>query len=272
MLEFCIAVLRLFDTKMETPKPYGWFHLLWLAVTVAVTVRMCVRYCRCDPEKIRKAVFGTALVVAALEVYKQINYSFHYTDTEITFDYQWYSFPWQFCSMPMYVGLLVGILPEGKVRDGLYAFLASYGVFAGVCVMLYPADVFTATAGINIQTMVCHGSMIVIGVWLLASGHVSGGMESLRKAAPVFIAALSMAVVMNEIAHYTGLTDKETFNMFFVSRHCEPSLPVYSLVQQVVAYPWSLLIYAAVFTLAAGIVLVIGKMIRTACMRKPISV
>ena len=42
--------------------------------------------------------------------------------------------------------------------------------------------------------------------------------------------------------------------MFFVSRHCDPSLPVYSIVQEIVPYPWSLIIYILGFTAAAYLI------------------
>ena len=51
----------------------------------------------------------------------------------------------------------------------------------------------------------------------------------------------------------------ETFNMFFVSAHFEPSLPVYSLVQAVVPYPISLIIYFLGFSAAAFVVLMLAK-------------
>jgi hypothetical protein len=43
--------------------------------------------------------------------------------------------------------------------------------------------------------------------------------------------------------------------MFFVSPYCEPSLPVYSLVQAAVSYPFCLLIYFLGFSAAAYLIL-----------------
>ena len=67
-------------------------------------------------------------------------------------------------------------------------------------------------------------------------------------------------MVMNEIAHVTGLLERETFNMFYISPYCEGTLPLYSLVQKVVPYPWSLVIYIVIFTLAAYIMLLFGML------------
>ena len=116
---------------MEQPQPYGWFHLLSLALTVSLTVFLCLRCRQWEPKKIRRLVLITAIVVVLLEVYKQINYSFSYADG-IAFDYQWYAFPFQFCSTPMYIGLLAGLTKKGRIHTAACAYLATYSVFAGI--------------------------------------------------------------------------------------------------------------------------------------------
>lgn len=247
---------------MQCPTMYGWFHLLWFALTIATCVLLW-RYCRNAPtERVRAVVFWTAVVVLLLEIYKQVNYTFGYDTGAIVADFQWYAFPFQFCSTPMYVGVLLGIFRRGRIHDSLAAFQATYAVFAGVCVLLYPADVFISTIGINIQTMVCHCSMIVIGVYLMVTGYVKLEHKTILKAIPVFAIAVGLAAIMNEIAYYSGLLETETFNMFYISPHCEPSLPVYSLVQQVVPFPFCLIIYIAVFSLAAYLILLIAMGIK----------
>lgn len=261
-MTFLQNVLRILDSAMTTPSLYGWFHLMWLVIVAAYTVVLCRWAKKATPEKIRKMVLITTLIVIALEIYKQINYSFGY-EKGITYDYQWYAFPFQFCSTPMYVGLLAGLTRKGRLHDCACAYLATYAVFAGACVMLYPGDVFVKTIGINIQTMICHGSMISVGAALFASGHVKLEHKTILKALWVFAVCVIIACVMNELAHITGLLERETFNMFFVSPYVAPSLPVYSLVQGVVPFPWSLIIYIAGFTLAAYLMLLIAKGIGT---------
>ena len=197
-----------------------------------------------------------------LEVYKQINYTFSFDGNVITADYQWYAFPWQFCSTPMYVGLAAALWKKGKVHDCLCAYLASFALFAGACVMVYPESVFIETIGINVQTMICHGSMITIGVYLLYTGYVKAEHKTAVRAMPVFAVMVAFAVIMNEIANASGLLETEDFNMFFVSPHQEPSLPVYSLIQGVVPYPWCLIIYIAGFTLAAYVMILMAMGIK----------
>lgn len=172
-MDFWGRFLELLDTSMNTPSPYGWFHLLSFALSIIIAIILCISHKNDNPLRVRMVVFGVAVLVSILEIYKQINYSFSYGSDGISFDYQWYIFPWQFCSMPMYVGLLAGLTKKGKLHDSLHAFLGTYAVFAGLCVMFYPVTVFTETIGVNIQTMVCHGSMITVGIYLLYTGYVN---------------------------------------------------------------------------------------------------
>ena len=251
---FFEKVLRFFDSQMETPGLYGWFHLLWLAITIGTAVALCRWHRKKGETPVRKVLLWVSLTVIVLEIYKMINYSFSY-ENGIAYDFQWYAFPFQFCSTPMYIGLLAGLTRKGKLHDAFCAYLATFAVFAGVCVMLYPGDVFIGTTGINIQTMICHGSMVYVGVYLFASGHVKLEHKTILKAIPVFAVCVTLACIMNEVANLTGLLERETFNMFFISRHCEPSLPVFSLVQKVVPFAVSLVIYIGIFTLAAYLIL-----------------
>ena len=256
-------VLMLMDTKMAQPELFGWFHILWLVITVASTVMLCRVFKSGTQKQACNIILSVAVAVTLLEIYKQINYTFSVgEDGSIAADYQWYAFPFQFCSTPMYVGLLAGIIRKGRIHQALCAYLATYAVFAGVCVMIYPGDVFVQTVGINIQTMICHGSMITVGGYLLYTGYVKAEMKTILKAIPVFATTVGMAAIMNEIAHATGLLETETFNMFFISPHCAPSLPVYSLVQNVVPFPWCLVIYIAGFSLAAFLILLLTMLLK----------
>ncbi|MBE6588896.1 MAG: hypothetical protein E7643_01835 [Ruminococcaceae bacterium] len=261
-MSFLGSIIEFLDTSMTTPTMYGWFHILWLVISIAFGILLCALHKGVDPDRVRRTVLAVAITVMVLEIYKFFNFSFDYTDGAVTFDFYWSSFPWQFCSMPMYVGLLAGIIKRGRVHDSLCAFLATYAVFAGAAVMLYPSSVFIEAIGINIQTMVCHGSMISIGIYLYYSGHVKAEHKTILKALPVFAAAILVAIVLNEIGYVSGLCEEYYFNMFYISPHEDPHLPVYSLIQPLVPYPLSLVIYIIGFTLAAYVMLLLAMGIR----------
>jgi hypothetical protein len=259
-MKFLGEILNLLNTQMTRPVPYDRFHLFFFALSILAGVLLC-KYKKAAGESfVRKFLFVLSATIILLEIYKQINFSFTYKNGQILFDYQWYAFPFQFCSTPMYIGLLAAVIKNERIHQSLCGYLGTYSLFAGLCVMFYPVSVFIGTVGINIQTMICHGSMITVGVYLLYSGHVKLEHKTILKALPVFVATLCIAMVMNEVAHANGL---DGFNMFYISRHEPGHLPLYGDVQNMLScYPLELMIYIVGFTIAAYLMLLIAMGVR----------
>ena len=259
-MSFFEKILQIFNAKMQRPEPWGWFHLLFWGLTVGAAVLLCVLHKKDKPERVRRVVLTVAIIVTLLEIYKQINFSF---GSSTTFDYQWYAFPFQFCSTPMYVGLLAGMIKKGRVHDALCAYLATYAMFAGLITMCIPNDIYIETIGINIQTSVCHGSMITVAIYLFYSGHVKLQHKTILKAMSVFACTMGVAMILNEIAYRSGL--EETFNMFYISPYQTPTLLVYKDVQAVVPFPFCTVIYFLGFSLAAYLILLFAMGIGKLC-------
>ena len=271
-MDFLKALLKILDTKMEIPTSYGWFHLTFFFLSVASGVLLCFIPKMREGKTVRNFVLLTSVICILLEVYKQVNFCTSYSGETVTFALLYYSLPFQFCSIPMYAGLLSGIFRKGRVNESLLAFLATYSVFGGLCVMFYPTQVFIDTVGINIQTMFCHGAMITMGIYLFGTGTVKAEHKTVLKAIPVFVSAIVIAMALNEIVYYAGVPEGDSFNMFYISRHYDSTLPVYSLVHAALPYPLALIVYILVFTLAAYVILLvamgISRLIRATVKRK----
>lgn len=248
-------IWELFERRGEVPTTGGPFHLFWLALSVLAGIWLCRRL-RDASVWVPRVVLSVSVLVIALEIYKLLHFGFIQGGGE-GFSFPWRYFPFQFCSTPMYIGALTALFKKGRVHDALYAYLATYAVFAGLCVMLYPGQVFVTTLGINVQTMICHGSMISLGIYLLGSGYVPMEHRTVWTALPVFVATASIAVVLNELAYRGGLTQAYGFNMFYFSPYAEPHLAVFSDIQRAlgVSNPWNMVIYVVGFTLAAHVIL-----------------
>ena len=266
-MKFLGEILNLLDTDMTTPTLYGKFHLFFFALSILSGVLLCKYRKEAGEGFVRKVLLATSLTAIALEVYKQINFSFTYENGDLLFDYRWYAFPFQFCSTPMYIGFLAALVKNERMHQRLCAYLGTYSLFAGLCVMFYPVSVFIDTVGINIQTMVCHGFMVTLGIYLLHTGYVKAEIGTIRKALPVFLTLLLLAATMNELAFRCGLLESETFNMFFISPYCPPELPVYSMVQQILPFPLSVAVYAVAFTAAGCLILSLVAILKAGAYR-----
>lgn len=260
------SVLKVLQAKMKWAMPYGWFHILSLVLSVAAGVWLTKRYKAPTEQQVRRVLLVTAIGCLVLEVYKQVVYSCYFDGDVVRFRYQWFVFPFQFCSTPMYIGLLAG-LTHGKRHERFAAYLASYAVFAGLSVMVWPTAVLTDMIGVNVQTMVCHGSMISIGIFLLCSGYVKTDFATFKKGVPVFVTVFLMAVAMNEVAYRLGVFNYGEFNMFYLSPYGQSAVPVLAAIQKRFSSPVPQLAYLVLFSVIAYLMMLMFRGINGAIVR-----
>jgi hypothetical protein len=253
-------ILEFLNHQMKRPEVYqgfseSWFQYLSLLIVVVLMIVLSLVYKNKDEEKVIRFIGMMSFIMIIFEVIKQINFS----DAN-GWNYQWYAFPFQFCSTPMYVGLLLRYTKNHALKPYLMMFLATYGLFAGAAVMLYPVSVYVDTTIINIQTMVHHGSMAIMGVVLL-SFHVPLQWKAFLKGLYVFIGLTGIAIILN-IIHNTWIHEG-TFNMFFINSKFSSEIPVLSLFQPLVPNIVYIMIFIVGFSLVAYIMLLIRKAFKT---------
>jgi hypothetical protein len=251
-MTFFQNILRFFDTRMEKPHLFGWFHITCLVLLFGATWFLCRRRPKAEERFLRRLLLGSSILVMLFEIYKQINFSFGY-ESEITFSYQWYSFPFQFCSTPMYLCFLAAIIKNKRVHDALCAYLATFSLFAGLLVVFFPVTVYVDIVGVNIQTMVCHGQMLLVGIYLIFTGYVKTDLRTVLEGSYVFAACLACAMVMNGIVYNFFLPQGQVFNMFFISPNFFPNVPVFDFFYENTPYPLFFIIYVLLFVVAATV-------------------
>ena len=260
-IHFFERVLAFLDARMTTPTPYDVFHLFWIILVIALCILAIIYGKKCSRTFVNSTLGITSTLLILLETYKQLNFS--YTVATDSWEYQWYAFPFQFCSTPMYVMLIAACIRKGTLHTCLCAYLATYALFAGLVVMIYPGDVFISTIGVNIQTMVHHGAMVVIGVFLYACGIVKAQAKTLLCALPVFLDLSFLALMANIVFHLID-GGAHSFNMFFISPFETPTLVVFDKLFAYLPYPFYLATYVLGFTLAAYFTLLVAML----CTRK----
>ncbi|MDD4212564.1 MAG: YwaF family protein [Bacilli bacterium] len=236
----------------SAPKPYGPFHLGAVLITLILAIIISVRFRHANERINRIIVLSIVGVLIGFEIYKQLIFSYN----DGTWVYQWYAFPFQFCSVPMYVGLIAGLLKPGKVRNATYSFLGTFCLFAGLAVMVYPNDVFTQTLGISIQTMVHHGGMVILGVYMIVSNRAIPTQKGIIGSGIIFIILVVMAQSMNLIFAKQGI------NMFFISPTIGCHLPVLSIILSKFGYTVFIITYILGFIFVAYLILNISIMIK----------
>jgi hypothetical protein len=246
-------ILNLLEATMETPTNFGWFHLMFIAIAILSTVFLCVKFRNCSDKVFRQIALIGWILIVSLEVYKQIIYSYNFDNGVVTWDYQWYAFPYQFCSTPLYALPFIIFLKDGKIRDAFIMYMSTFSLFAGLAVFAYPNDVFISIIGINIQTMIHHGLQIVFGIYFAVYSRKKYTLYSFLKSVYVFV-GFSLLAILLDISVYKIFITKgidETFNMFFISPYFPCTLPVLSIIYEKINYIIFLFMYIIGFVFAA---------------------
>ena len=254
-------IISLLDGKMTVPRTFGLFHIISLLVLVAACI-LAVRFRKIFTEKSTPyVILAVGITMTLFEIYKQLVMSYDFTSD--VWSYRWFIFPFQFCSTPIYITLLAFAFSRLKNKlmyESLTSFLATYCLIAGIVVFTFPSSVFNAIIGVNIQTVVHHGLMILLAVILLASGAVKTDISSLKKAFLVFLPLLIAALIMNAV-----YGNGAEFDMFYLAPDSTfVLLKIREILWGFPPYIVYLIGYVALFTLGSFLVLYITKRIREA--------
>lgn len=260
-MDFFVSLYKFAATEMAIPTNYDVFHLAWVGVVIAVAVLLVCAFKNISEKNFRKLAAGLWITMVVLEIIKQLVFGFRVVDGALVWNYEWYSFPFQFCSSPLYILPIVAFARDGKIRDAAITFLATFSLFAGICVYVFPNDVFTYFTFINHQTMIHHGVQVFFGIYLAFRYREKMKFKDLVWATVIFSAlaatALGMNIGMYHIFQNLGMND--IFNMFFISPYYDCTLPLLSMVYSAVPYPVFLCVYIFGFMLCAGLVMLIMK-------------
>lgn len=249
-------ILYFLQGEMETPKAFGWFHLLWLFIAIIVLIFLYTQKKNYN-EKQLKIVIGTYGIIALiLETLKQLIWTFNYDSINniITWDYEWYAFPFQLCTTPIFICLICLFLKKTKLRDSLLSYISFVTILGSISTIFIPDSCFVRDILVNIHTMWLHIGSFVISVYLMMTGEVALKKANLKKAIITFIVFVIIAESLNLIIYNSGILKEETFNMFYISPYFISSLPVFDIIQQNVPFIIYLLIYIVALTSGATII------------------
>ena len=270
-MNFFEKILYTLQAQMNTPKPWGWFHIMWI-IFVIISLVILLNLRKKYSNKQLKIVLGIYGIIALiLELIKQIMWSFNYDSINniVTWDYQWYAAPFQLCTTPIFASMICLFLKEdSKIRKGLLSYMAYVTILGSFMTMIIPDSCFTSDILINIHTMWLHLGSFVVSIYLLMSGAVKIDKQSFKSAFYVFLVFVIIAEILNICIYNSGILNGETFNMFYISPYFISSLPVFDIIQQNVPFVIFLLIYIIAINMGALIVHFIASLIRKTINKK----
>ena len=193
-----------------------------------------------------RVFFITGLLLAVSELWKQ----WCLTAVINGGVYDWWYFPFQLCSLPMYLLLIFPWVKGQKARMGLLAFLMDYTLLGSVMVWVEPAGLYYPLTALTIHSFLWHILLTAIGLlagWSWRRGTDGSGRDFLR-ATLVYGAGCLMASFLNAVFQKRG-----EINMFYINPDAPVTQPVFRQLVPVIGQVPAIILYAFAVVAGAGI-------------------
>ena len=244
------------------PGMFSWFHILSLVFMVILTIAVCKLFAVKHSESTDRKVIGVfALLLVLGELFKQLFWFEYYQY------YRWEIFPFQFCSVPIYISVFATLVPCVKLREVCYRFLAFFGIIGGIAVMAVPSAVlYTYFVPISIHSMVWHSILVAMGVYLIVSRGYGKKLKELLTPFCMFLGCVVLAIIGNILVYKLHLGTEacqpgDNLSMFYLSPYYPTQFPLLGVVQEF-SYPLFVLCYIAFFTALSLLVWKVANLCR----------
>lgn len=157
---------------------------------------------------IDRILFGCGCFLAACEIYKQLFLYFVINQGQ----YDWWFFPFQLCSLPMYLCLAVPFLPSGRRKTALCTFMQDFNLLGGMAALVVPEGFLHIHWTLTLHGYVWHVLLVLMGILLGLSGRTDHSRKGFLDTLPVFGCACVIATLINVLAPGKGQAD-----MFYIS-------------------------------------------------------
>lgn len=248
--------LYMLQSKMETPTPFGWFHIFWIFFVVISIVILFIFRKRHNEKQLKKILGIYGIIAFILELLKQLIWAFSYNSITniVTWNYEWYSAPFQLCTTPIFISIICLFLKNNKFRKSLLSYMSFITILGSLVTLILPDSCFTSDILINIHTMWLHCGSLVVSIYLLISKEVEINKKNFIRSFIVFLVFVAIAEILNITIYNSSVLNGETFNMFYISPYFITHLPVFNIIQENVPFIIYLLSYILIIFLGSLIV------------------
>ena len=253
MKSILIQLLEASAWPMNTPRPYSAFHLC-LTAAGGLTAFLLARH-------LSRAHAGQAavlpvcgIILAVSEIYKQL--FLYYIVNGGSFD--WWYFPFQLCSVPMYLCLLLPLTKKAgltRTSQAFLTFIQDYGFLGGVMALAEPSGLMHPYWTLTLHGLLWHLLLLFMGFFCAQSGLGGRSRARFLYALPLFLFCCAAATAVNILSHPYGNAD-----MFYISPYYPNGQAVFHQIALAVGtLPGNLLYLLSIILGAAIIHLLLGR-------------
>lgn len=246
--------------EMEKPQAYSLFHIVGTLVLLATAIWGAWKLRNADQRKNRwvLGIAGGFLLLA--EVYK---IAFHMTVNPYGYSF-WGVFPYQLCSVPMYLSLFCAFCKNEKINSWLYECMFAVNIVGGIMAFAEPSGIHHAYLTLTIHAYIWHMMLVFLGLYLFMSKRACVERGGYKKAVLVYLGSCVIAQACNLI-----FGDK--INCFYISPYRQSPLAIFKDIYASFGWVANMVLLVLAILLAAGIVCFVGFRIRKHSLKKALA-
>ena len=232
----------------ESPLPFGSLHLALagLVIVFNIVVYCCVRGRR--EGSLLRLLWVLGLIMMTAEAFKQWYAYVWFYDRQISM----YYFPWQLCSLAMYLSF-AAIYLKGERQEAVLVYLCSFSLLGAVMALLFPGEMLRREVVFTLHSFIYHGLIIsdaIIALEILKKR----GRPSFRPAVRLFLITAAVAEVINILGRLLIHDRAREPNMFYISPFYPTDQPVLSDIARSAGILPEVIIYLGCIILASYLI------------------
>lgn len=226
---------------MALPAPYSPFSIILTVLGVLASGLSAFHFAASARIRPRTVLLTSGALLAMMELYKQ---GFLYLIVNGG-QYNWWYFPFQLCSVPMYLGLIYGLLPDSAPRSVfkiIPTFLQDFGLLGGIMALAVPDGLLHPYWTLTLHGFLWHFILIFLGLYCKQKGLAESGSQGFLRILPLYFVCCAIAAAINTAVQMTvypcGYADMFYINCFFPSEQ-----PLFHQISLAVGNVWGHLVY-----------------------------
>lgn len=162
--------------------------------------------------------------------------------------YNWWYFPFQLCSIPMYILLVLPRIKNPTVRGSLTTFLMCYGMLGGIAVFADTSGLHYPSAALTIHSYLWHILLILIGIvaGIYYRSSDKAFFRSFIGSTVIYIICCGIASIINAVFSPYG-----TIDMFYINPRYPMVQIVFCELAEYIGNPLTIFLYMAATILGA---------------------
>ncbi len=173
--------------------------------------------------------------------------------------YDWWYFPFQLCSMPLYDLPVYLFLRKrnSRLAETVATFMIAYGMLGGIIVFLDTTGLHFRNAFLTCNSYLWHLMMIVLSLFLFHNVESDLSANGYKKVCVVYLIHASIATILNVVFRRFG-----SLNMFYISPYQKMYQIVFKEIGEASGNTFAIVIYIIASLLGGGIVMYLYHLLK----------